>query len=105
MLIIVHNLRLTIRRIILLVLGESPTFGINGTFDLAEKKFSINFSKASSKFCLSFHYNADDSYLFVDGKEIFKFKADNKMLTLQLNFVSEAYLMDIMMLLNLEKDL
>ena len=30
------------------------------------------------KFCLSFHYNADNSCLFVNGKEIFKFKADNK---------------------------
>ena len=24
------------------------------------------------------HYNADNSYLFVNGKEIYKFKADNK---------------------------
>ena len=24
------------------------------------------------------YYNADNSYLFVNGKEIFKFKADNK---------------------------
>ena len=27
---------------------------------------------------MSLHYNADNSYLFVNGKEIFKFKADNK---------------------------
>ena len=27
---------------------------------------------------MSLHYNADDSYLFVNGKEIFKFKAGNK---------------------------
>ena len=74
MLIIVHHLGLRIGKIILLVLGESPTFGINGTFDLAMKKFSINFSKSNSKFCLSFHYNADNNYLFVNGKEIFKFK-------------------------------
>ena len=31
-----------------------------------------------TQFFLSLHYNAGDSYLFVDGKEIFKFKADNK---------------------------
>ena len=86
------------------MLGESPTFGFNGTFDLVMKKFSINFSKANSKFCLSFHYNADNNYLFVNGKEIFKFKSDNKMLTLQLNFVSKAYLRDIV-LLNLDKNL
>ena len=31
-----------------LVLGEGPTQGINGT---VEKKNSINFSKANTKFC------------------------------------------------------
>ena len=60
--------------------------------------FSINFSKAKTKFCLSLHYNADNSYLFVNGKEIFKFKVEKKMLTFQLNFVSEAFLMDLVLL-------
>ena len=46
--------------------------------DHQKKKFSINFTKANTKFCLSLHYNGDNSYLFVNGKEIFKFKADNK---------------------------
>ena len=27
---------------------------------------------------MSLHYYADNSYLFVNGEEIFKFKADNK---------------------------
>ena len=27
---------------------------------------------------MSLHYNVDNSYLFVNGKEIFKFKTDNK---------------------------
>ena len=27
---------------------------------------------------MSLHYNADNSYLLFNGKEIFKFKADNK---------------------------
>ena len=27
---------------------------------------------------MSLHYSADNSYLFVNGKDIFKFKADNK---------------------------
>ena len=43
-----------------------------------KKKVSINFSKANTKFCLNLHYNVDNSYLFVNGKEIFKFKANNK---------------------------
>ena len=33
-----------------------------------KKEFRIKFSTASKKFCLSFHYNADKSYLFVNGK-------------------------------------
>ena len=36
-----------------LVLGEGDTFFINGSFGALEKKFSINFSKAKTKFSLS----------------------------------------------------
>ena len=61
-----------------LILGEGPTFGINGSFGSPEKKFRINFTKANTKFCLSLYYNGDNSNLFVNGKEIYKFKADNK---------------------------
>ena len=44
-----------------------------------QKKFNFNFTRANTKFCCSsLHYNTDNSYLFVNGKEIFKFKADNK---------------------------
>ena len=76
------------------MLGEGPTYGINGIFGSPEKKFNINFNKANTEFCLSLHYSADNSYLFVNGEEIFKFKGDKKMLFFQLNFVSEAYLMN-----------
>ena len=37
--------------------------------------YSINFSETGARFCLSLHYNRDNSYLFVDGKEMIKFKA------------------------------
>ena len=33
-----------------------------------------NFSQASKKFVLTLHYNGDDSYLFVNGKQELKFK-------------------------------
>ena len=56
------------RKKIFLILGECTTFRINGSFGSPEKKFRINFSKANTKFCLSLHYNADNSYLFVNGK-------------------------------------
>ena len=56
-----------------LILGEGDAFGINGSFCPPEKQF-INFSKAKTKFCLSLHYNADNSYLFVNGSISNKFE-------------------------------
>ena len=41
----------------------------------AEKEYSINFTKQQNKFCLSLHYNGLNSYLFINGVEIYKFKA------------------------------
>ena len=37
--------------------------------------YSINFTEKNKKFCLSLHYNEANSYLFVNGTEIYKFKA------------------------------
>ena len=74
-----------------LVLGEGLIYGINGSFSSPEKKFSINFSKARTKFCLSLHYNGDNSYLFVNKKEIFKFKANYK----DVNFPNQVCLGNI----------
>ena len=36
--------------------------------------YSINFSKNNKNLCLSFHYNGDNGYLFVNGTQIHKFK-------------------------------
>ena len=58
-----------------LILGEGPTQGLDGTTLTAEKLYSINFTKNNKKFCFSLHYNGASSYLFVNGKEIYKFKA------------------------------
>ena len=58
----------------ILVLGKDFVQGINGTTIYAEKMFSINFTESNKKFCLSLHYNGDNSYLFVNGTEIYKFK-------------------------------
>ena len=35
---------------------------------------SINFTVTKKKFCLSLHYNGANSYLFVNGTEIDRFK-------------------------------
>ena len=34
--------------------------------------YSINFTENNKKFCLSLHYNRANSYLFVNGREIYK---------------------------------
>ena len=36
--------------------------------------YSINFTVTRKKLCLSLHYNGANSYLFVNGREIIKFK-------------------------------
>ena len=58
----------------ILVLGIGPTKGLEHTLT-GEKMYSINFTVTKKKFCLSFHYNGANSYLFVNGTEIYKFKA------------------------------
>ena len=37
--------------------------------------YSINFTEHNKKFCLSTYYNGANSYIFVNGTEIHKFKA------------------------------
>ena len=58
----------------ILVLGIGPTQGLEHTIT-AEKMYFINFTVTRKKFCLSLHYNEVNSYLFVNGTEIYKFKA------------------------------
>ena len=36
--------------------------------------YSINFTATKNEFCLSLHYNGANSYLFVNGTVIYKFK-------------------------------
>ena len=57
----------------ILVLGRGPTQRLKSTLT-AEKMYSINFTEKNKKFCLSLHYNGANSYLFVNGTEIHKFK-------------------------------
>ena len=58
----------------ILVPGKGSTQGLEHTLT-AEKMCSINFTVTKKKFCLSLHYNGANSYLFVRGTEIYKFKA------------------------------
>ena len=58
----------------ILVLGIGPTQGLEHALT-AEKMYSINFIVTKKKFCWSLHYNGGNSYSFVNGTEIYKFKA------------------------------
>ena len=96
-LIIVHHLILIILRVIFLILGEGDFFAINRSFGGPEIMFSINFSEANTKFCLSLHYNADNSYCLLMEKKSLNLKPIKKILTLQLHFVKEVYLSDLVL--------
>ena len=58
----------------ILVLGIGPIQGLEHTLTV-EKMYSINFTVMNKEFCLSLHFNGANSYLFVSGAEIYKFKA------------------------------
>ena len=57
----------------ILILGKGPTQELEHTLT-AEILYSINFTENNMKFCLSLHYNGVNSYLFVNGSQIIKFK-------------------------------
>ena len=82
----------------ILILGKGPTQGLENKLS-AEKMYSINFTENSKKFCLSLHYNGANSYLFVNGTEIIKFKAKDsqKVATpLSLGNISKYFTVDNM---------
>ena len=56
------------------VLGTEFVQGINGATIYAEKNFYRNFTDPGKKFVLSLHYNGNNSYLFVNGRQELKFK-------------------------------
>ena len=57
------------------LMGDGLTQGINDTTIYVEKKYFRNFTEPNVKFVLSLHYNGNDSYLFVNGRQELKFKA------------------------------
>ena len=58
----------------MLIPGRGLGQGLEHTLT-AEKMYSINFTVTKKLFCLSLRYNEANSYLFVNGTEIYKFKA------------------------------
>ena len=58
-----------------LVLGRGLIQKVDDTTIYAEKMYSSNFTIANKTFCLSLLHKTDDSYLFVNGKEVIKSRA------------------------------
>ena len=58
-------------------MGDLFVQGINNTTLYAEKIYNQNFTAVNKKFVLNLHYNGDDSYLFLNGKQELKFKAND----------------------------
>ena len=59
----------------ILILGKGPTQGLEEHSLTAEKMYSVNFTDHRKKYCVNLHYTGANSYLFVNGTEIIKFKA------------------------------
>ena len=61
--------------------------------------YSINFAGTKNKFCLSLPYNGANSYLFVNGTEVIKFKANDSEIVatpLSLGSISKNWSVDNM---------
>ena len=70
-------------------IGDGFVQGISDTILYADKIYSQNFTAVNKRFLLSLHYNGDNSYLFVNGKQELKFKAKDDQI------VKEIYLENI----------
>ena len=87
---------------IFLVLDEGPTFRINRSFGSAEKKGCINFSKTNTNFTWVCFIMLLIVICLLMEKKSSILKPIIKMLTFQLNFVLEVYLINLL-ILSLEK--
>ena len=57
------------------LMGNGLTQGINDTKLYVEKNYWRNFTDPGKRFIISLHYNGDESYFFVNGRQELKFKA------------------------------
>ena len=70
----------------ILFLGKGSTQELGEHSLTAEKMYSVNLTDHRKKYCLCLHYNGANSYLFVNGTEIIKFKAkDSEIVAIPLN--------------------
>ena len=57
------------------IMGDGLTQGIQDTMLYVEKNYWRNFIDPGKTFIISLHYNGDESYFFVNGRQELKFKA------------------------------
>ena len=57
------------------VMGDGLTQGIHDTTLYVKKYYWRNFTDPGKKFIISLHYNGDESYFFIDGRQELMFKA------------------------------
>ena len=68
----------------ILILGKGATQELGEHWLTTEKMYLINFT-VTKKFCLNLHYSGANSYLFVNGTKIIKFKTkDSEILAIPL---------------------
>ena len=58
----------------ILIIGEGPTQGLDGTKLTVEAIYTITFTQPNKRFVLSLHYNGSNSFLFVDATKIYQFR-------------------------------
>ena len=64
------------------VMGKDYVQKVNDTTIYAEKMYYRNFTGPGKKFVLSLHYNGNNSYFFVNGRQELKFKAKTDQLVI-----------------------
>ena len=57
------------------VMGDGLTQGIHDATLYVEKNYWRSFTDVGKKFIINLHYNGDESYFFVNGRQELKFKA------------------------------
>ena len=88
---------LIIKKKDILILDKGHTKGLDNTSLRSEAKHSINFSRSERKFCLSFHYNGSNSFLYVHATKIHQFKgkdSETKRYRLRLGNISKDFSVD-----------
>ena len=53
--------------------------------------YSISFTENNKRICLSLYFNRANSYLFVNGKEIYKFKAKDSEIVLNILCLKKVF--------------